>query len=292
MEEGLVKVDEIISLEQLPVISERLHEVKEKWQGIAEYAESLAVTDDDFKEAKRIRADIRKEFSEIDGAYKRIKKAYMQPWEVLDATYRECVKEPFERSDASLKSKVEEIANGRKIAMEEQLLKYYEEYRQSLGLDSAIAGYLRSGIEIGLSDSMRSLKKRAKEFLDGVDKDLKMIDTLENRDEVYVEYRMSLDVADAVRIVNERHRQAEEARRQRESEEESKKIREQKEAEIDRVIEEQNDVIEAPVVVVVSEEPDEKVFCVAFKVLGTLGMLKELKAFLVDNGYQFENLEV
>lgn len=35
MEEGLVKVDEIISLEQLPVISERLHDVKEKWQGIA-----------------------------------------------------------------------------------------------------------------------------------------------------------------------------------------------------------------------------------------------------------------
>lgn len=290
MEESLVKVDEIISLEQLPVISERLHEVKEKWEGIAKYAESLAVTDEDFKEAKKIRADIRKEFAEIDGAYKRIKKAYMQPWEVLDATYRECVKEPFERSDSSLKSKVEEIANNRKIAMENQLLNYFEEYRQSLGLDSSIAGYMRSGIEIGLSDSMKSLKKRAKDFLDGIDRDLKMIDTLENRDEVYVEYRMSLDVVNAVRIVNDRHRQAEEARRLRESEEESKKIREQKEAEINQVIEEE--VLNAPVVEDVQEEPEEKMLCTAFRVYGTLGMLKELKAFLVDNGYQFENLEV
>ena len=35
----------------------------------------------------------------------------------------------------------------------------------------------------------------------------------------------------------------------------------------------------------------EKVYVTAFRVSGTLGMLKELKAFLENGGYQYESLK-
>lgn len=307
---NLVAVGEYITLKQLPVIDERLREVKEKWELVAKDAETLVATDENFKEVKSMRANIRKEYAELDSAYKKIKKAYMEPWDALDRTYKECIKDPYERADASLKSKVDSISDERILQKKKELFSYYEEYRQSLGLDANIANAERSGIKVGLSDSMKSLKDRARAFLDGIDSDIKMIDTLEDRDEIYVEYRMSLNVTDAVTKVNERHRLADEERRRREAElfkqEERRKAREIAEATGEPVEDqysgsdgavEEDEPLQAPVAESFAEDASEatgtkeKVYVTAFRVSGTLGMLKELKAFLENGGYQYESLK-
>jgi len=300
----LATVGEYITLKQLPVIDERLREVKDKWELTAQDAESLVATDENFKEVKAIRANIRKEYAEVESIYKRIKKAYMEPWDALDKTYRECIKEPFDRADASLKKKVDEISDERIIQKKKELFKYYDEYRQSLGLDAELAKPDRSGIKVGLSDSMKSLKDRAKAFLDGIDSDIKMIDTLEDRDEIYVEYRMSLNVTDAVTRVNERHRLAEEQKLKREAEEAKReayqKAREAVEGPPEEVYvaqeeaEEEDEPLTAPTAEATQEaqeKPAEKTYVTAFRVAGTLEMLKELKAFLEDGGYQYESLK-
>lgn len=303
----LINAGEYIVLKQLPVIDERLREVKEKWELIAHDAETLVATDENFKEVKAMRASMRKEFSAVDSAYKQIKKSYMEPWEALDKTYKECIKEPYERADASLKSKVDAIADERIIQKKKELFKYYEEYRQSLGLDAEIARPDRSGIKVGLSDTMKSLKEQAKEFLDGIDSDIKMIDTLEDRDEIYVEYRMSLNVTDAVTKVNERHKAAEELKRRREAELAEQEARQKANEIAERSSEgsyetqeeaqKEEEVLGAPEAKVAPETQEtvtaaqDKVYVTAFRVAGTLDMLKELKAFLENGGYQYESLK-
>ena len=315
-EKGLTKATEYISLKQLPVIDERLREVKEKWELVAQDAETLVATDDNFKEVKAMRANMRKEFSDVDSVYKKIKKAYMEPWEALDKTYRECIKDPFDRADASLKGKIDSISAERIAQKTDELFKYYEEYRQSLGLDAELAKASRAGIKIGLSDSMKSLKDQAKKFLDGIDSDIKMIDTLEDRDEIYVEYRMSLNVSDAVTKVNERHRLAEEQRRRREAEEAERANAEKARAAVEALVgddgenatvgecvveKEEDEPLVAPTAKAPAEDQEAvsdeihvsavKVYSTAFRVSGTLDMLRKLKAFLEDGGYQYESLK-
>ena len=307
-EQSLATVGEYISLRQLPVIDERLRELKDKWLQKAADAKSLAATDENLKEVKALRADMRKEYAEVDSVFKQIKKVYMGPWEELEKTYRECVKGPFEEADAAYKGAVDDITAERVKKLKKDLFKYFEEYRESLGLDSKIADPNKSGIKVNSSDTLASLKKRAKEFLDGIDSDLRMIDTLEDRDEIMVEYRESLNVSDAVTKVNARHKAAEELRIAREQEE-----AERAEAEAARLaaealasdgintdvsdVEEEAEVLTPPIAEAIPEEQpavqtaSDKVYFTAFRVSGTIEMLKELKAFLVNGGYQFESIE-
>ena len=169
---------------------------------------------------------------------------------------------------------------------------YWEEYRQSLGLDTAIADPRRSGIKVGLTVSMKSLKMQAREYLDRIDGDLKMIDTLDNADEVLAEYRVLLNVTEAVRVVADRNKRVEDERIRRLAEEESRRAREAAEKAVDEAIKE-NEVAVTPTVSMAPEEQEEaqeKILTTAFKVSGTLTMLKELKAFLVNGGYKFESI--
>lgn len=303
-EKNLIAVGEYITLKQLPVIEDTLAELHTELQDELNVVKSLAPTEENYKELKKVRADWNKKIDVLEKLRKKIKAE-------IEAPYKQFEKGPYaalitEMRDAvgTLDDGIKDVENVLKTDKKKKLFEYYEQYRQSLGLDANLADARRSNITVGLSDTLKSLKMQAKEYLDRIDGDLKMIDTLEDRDEIYVEYRQRLNVTEAVRIVNERHRMAEEERRRREAEEDARKAREEHEAEVDAAIaqneavlsvQQEDEGLSAPVAQIAPEEPEtapeEKIYVTAFRVAGTLGMLKELKAFLENNGYRYESLK-
>lgn len=162
-------------------------------------------------------------------------------------------------------------------------LAYWNEYRLSLGLNEEIADPRRSGIKVGLTGSMKSYKQQVKDYLDKLDGDLKMILTLANADEVMAEYRVSLNVTDAVRIVAERQKRIQEEKARREAEAAAREARAQQEAKVEEVLE--MPVAEEAPAEEVAEEPKEEIYSakyLGYEIFGTMEQLKGLKAFLKD----------
>ena len=294
MEEKLVLVEanrDLITVKQLPIIEDRLEEVYLSVKDRLEAMSNLVVTEENYKELKKTRADLNKEFGELEALRKHVKSAIEAPYKKFETGAYKRVSDLYRDAIGKLDGEVKDFDGGLKTQKQNELLAYFDEYRQSLGLDSAIADFKRSGIKVGLSGSMKSLKEQVRQYLDRVDGDLKMIETLENRDEVLAEYRVLLNVSDAVLVVAERKKRIEAERQRREEEAAARERVEAQVAAVEAAVE----AVGPPVAQEVAEETEsaeEPIYSTVFRVHGTLEMLRNLKAFLRDGGYEFENVEV
>lgn len=74
-------MSELIKIVQLPVIEEKLRTLKDLWEQRALDAESMVCTEDTIQAVKAFRADIRREFDEVEALRKQVKRAVMEPYE-------------------------------------------------------------------------------------------------------------------------------------------------------------------------------------------------------------------
>lgn len=281
----MANVNEIIVVKQLPVIEEHLKSVKEDIQRRTDLAVSLVCTEDTIKEIKKTRSELNKEFTAYETARKEIKEQVMRPYNDFEAVYKDCISDIFKTADSTLKDRISEVEGEVKKAKEQDVVEYFNEYRVSKGID--FINYEDAGIIITLTASKKSLKEQAKKFIDKVVEDIEFIQTLENNTEVLVEYKQCLNITQAMRIVASRNaliaqekEKAIQATKRQEQEMEAVKKVEQIVAEA--TVETLTPPIESKPV-----EP-EKQYTTTFKVTGTLEQLKQLKRFLEEGGYTYE----
>mgnify|MGYP005792674693 CR=1 FL=1 len=286
--------NEIMAVRQLPVIEERLRSQAETVDKRVALAESLVCTEDTYKAVKKTRAELNSEFANFEEQRKAIKKAILDPYERFEATYRECIADKYRAADAALKGKIAEVENGIKDAKREDVTEFFNEYAASLGLD--FVSFEAAGINVTMSASKKSLRESARKFLDGIADDLSMISTQEHSDEIFLEYKRTLNAAQAVTTVHNRHAAIEEERRRREVAAAEQAARVQAQMRVEEVLqaETQPEALTPPEMVEPApgqvETPQEtpKVYSMTFTVRGTLNQLRAVKKFLVDGGYDYE----
>ena len=280
----------LIVVKQLPIIEDQLRQVKASVDERVAQALALACTEETYKDVKKARADLNKEFQDLEARRREVKKAILAPYEAFEKLYKECAADAFTKADTELKAKIASVENGIKDVKREEIVAFYNEYRASLNIPDDLVPFERAGINVTMSDSKKKLQERAALFLQNVADDLKLIDTLEHKDEVMVEYRKTLSAPQAALIVDERHRQMDEAAQRRASMKSVQEAQDAVQAKIEKVLEEeQSAVVSAPVEQAIPPEaPTEKTYQVSFRVRGSIEKLKSLKEFLVNGGYDYE----
>ena len=308
-ENSLVKVvdGEYIAVKQLPIIEDKLAELHQQLQGELNAVRNLAPTEENYKELKKIRAEWNKKIDVLEKLRKKVKGE-------IEAPYKQFEKGPYadlvnEMRDAvgQLDDGIKDVENIMKTDKQKKLLAYYEEYRQSIGLDEQIADPRRSGIKVGLSDTLKGLKEQAKAYLDRLSNDIKTINALENRDEIMAEYRISLDMGNAIQIVKDRIAREEAVRKAREEAEAARLAREAHEAEVDAAIEDAaeaagtpaeaqdatDDALSPPSAEKLSEDTEQpqgeilKVTYLKYDIYGTLEQLRGMKAALIERMLEY-----
>ena len=306
---------DLIVVKQLPVIEEQLRSVKMAIQNRVNVVLSMECTEDTYREIKKARADLNAEFRELEARRKAVKAQVEAPYRAFEKVYKDCAADIYAQADRELAEKIHAVEGGLRRQKADAVQAYFSEYRDSLHLPADIASYDFAGINVTLTASEKSLKKQAKDYLDRIQEDLTLIDTLSNRDEVLAEYRKCMSVSKAVQCVRFRHTRIEAERLRRlEAEEAARKVQEHT-AEVEQVIAEEEelavpepaeapaDEFHAPVVEPDSEEnaaeeahaepevtPANR-FAVSFRVVGTIDQLKAMKKFLIDGGYEYEQLD-
>ena len=199
--ENVMVVENLMILKQLPVIEERLAALADEIDAKIEAVLSLAVTEETVKDVKKALADLNKDYEALENRRKCIKKEVIAPYEQFKIIYDQ-ITGKYPEAKKILNARIDEIENIRKQEMRDELLEYFDELRQNLRIDFVTMDTWKPNIT--LTGSMKALKEQANKYLNQIAGDLSVIETMENSDEVLVEFRKSLNLSAAVAAVNNR----------------------------------------------------------------------------------------
>lgn len=292
-------MQDLIVVKQLPQIEEHLKELSLEVEQKVENAKSLVCTEENVTTIKQIRASLNKEFKEVENQRKIVKEQILAPYMQFEEIYKMYISDKYKSADNDLKVKIDSTENELKNIKEQEIKDYFEEYKKANNID--FVTYSQARINVTLSASRKSLKEQAKQFIDKIVDDLKLINTQEHKTEILVEYKKSLNVSQAITSVTNRFKAIEEEKKRQEElkrkqlEEAQRRanesIRAQTEATrqalenfIPKTEEVEETILQAPVI----EEKQEEILTLRFTVKGTRTKLRELKQFLENGGYDYE----
>jgi len=201
-------MNELIIVEQLPIIKEQIKQASELVSIKVENALSLVCNEETVKEIKNIRAELNKELKAFEETKKEVEKEVLAPWNDFKARYKESITDKYKLADSTLGARIAEVETALKDEKSDKIKAYFDEYLQSKNIDFITYG--QAGINVTLSASEKSLKEQAKTFIDKVADDLSLIETQEHKAEILVEYKQDLNVSQAITTVSARHKAIEE----------------------------------------------------------------------------------
>lgn len=265
-------MQDLIIIKQLPQIEEHLKELSIEVEQKVENAKSLICTEENVKTIKEVRADLNKEFKEVEKQRKTVKEQVLAPYMQFEEVYKQYISDKYRSADNDLKQKVDSVESELKAKKEQEVKDYFEEYKTANNID--FITYEQARINVTLSASMKSLKEQAKSFIDKIADDLNLIETQEHKAEILVEYKQTLNVSNAITTVINRLKAVEE-----EKQTINKSMNELTNLDIPE---------EKPNTAQQIANTGEKIYTITFKVTGTAVKLKQLKQYLLDGGYQYE----
>lgn len=277
-------MENLIVIKQLPQIEEHLKELSTEIDKKVENAKGLICTEENVKAIKQVRADLNKEFKEVEKQRKQVKEQVLAPYMQFEEIYKQYISDKYKSADIDLKQKVDTVENELKAKKEQEIKDYFEEYKIANNID--FITYEQARINVTLTASMKSLKEQVKIFIDKIADDLNLIDTQEHKTEILVEYKQNLNVSYSIQNVKNRYVQVEIEKKKQEELvnqrlEKEKQILQENMKQLEN---KQEEVLQKPTV----EQMAEDILTLKFTVKGTRTKLKELKEFLESRGYDYE----
>lgn len=273
----------LIIVKQLPIIEARIKEISRAIDEKLQQVNSLVVTPESKQVAKKIRAELSKEFNELETARKAVKKAILEPYDNFDKLYSEQIKAKYNATDKALKAKIGEIEQVEITDKAEKVKRYFDELVMALPYDW-IKPYLtfeKYGLKINLSTSQKSFEMQCKTYVDRIKNDCIAIMSMDDSEEIMAEYVESLNFALAVGVVQQRHKKVEEFFKKQDT-----IIRIA--AGIEKHNAETQEALPIPTVIEAPQNETAEKYTLTFKVTAAKAALKELKEFLDKGDYDYE----
>lgn len=301
---------QVINLKQLPIIEERLRDVKAKIEQRTSAVMALAVTEETRADVKKIRAEVRKELEGYEAQRVAVKKAIMTPYDNFEAVYKECVLNPYKTADEALGKKITDVEAGIKKQKEDDIKAFFNELTNGFGLDWL--DFEQLNLKVTLTCTPKAMKAAITQTVTRIVRDCAALEENPDRDEIMVEYQKSLDLGSACQIVQQRHKQLEAQRRAAEERRARQQTQQEAEAKTKAAIEAEtakqaaeqpatpHEVATPPqpenpaqataAVTASATSPTEKKYLAKFAVTGTLPQLKSLKAFMEKEGMKYDTI--
>lgn len=173
--------------------------------GIAEYVRSVEVTEDNVKEVKKELAQVRKITDELSKRRIAIKREILTDFDVFEAEVKD-LSGIISEAEGELREKVRQLDELERERKEAQIRELWDKRAGQY----QITGYVQNAFNrwllpqyLNKSTSMKAIEREMVDWLETTEKE---IDTLRNMDDEYlVEYLGVLDMAQAIKAVNERN---------------------------------------------------------------------------------------
>lgn len=271
----------VANIDGVANIQSNMEQIKEQAIMIKNWYDSLVITEDMLKDIKSEKTQINKAKDTVATYRKDIVKEFKKPIEQFELLAKETesiLKEAYDTCNEAVKRYEDET----KAKKTEEVKAYFDEYAESLKID--FVEYERLGINVTLTASMKSLKEAVKVCLDKIASEIDLINIQKEEliPDMLVEYKQTLNVANAIKNVTDRHKAIEEEKARQEALKALKAEEEKTIAKAKEVIEE----VTAPV-----EVKEVKTYRSTFTVYGTVEQLRALKEFLEKEGIKYDTIK-
>lgn len=276
------------------VIGFNFEEIKEKLNSELEIYKNMIFTEDSKTEAKKTIASLRKLKKSVNDKKLEVKKSFMIPYTNFEAQVKELdnlIDEPIN----FINNQVEEFERKR---VEEKKSLISEIYTEIMAEHEEASGYLPlqriydSKWE-NATTTKKAITETITERVDHVEKDLGIIRSMESEfeDKGIEKYKSTLELSDAIEIMNQYQKQKEEILRRQEEEAKRKAEEEARKAsEADSVIDTPKQ--EAPVTQTAPEEkfiePKPVNNSIVYEIIADPFQIVQLEAFMRENDINFK----
>jgi hypothetical protein len=191
---------------------EGYEELKEMALQVAEYVNSVEVTEDNVKESKKLLAKVNKSIKELEDRRIAIKKEILEPYNDFEVQVKEIVG-IVKEADTKVRDQVKELEELEREAKKAQIEEIW-----NLRANAYTATFLTfddflTPQHLNKTVTLKKVEEEMTDFLERVEKDLKTMMMLPNSKEVMIEYQNCLDLNDAIAIAEMRKESEKEARR-------------------------------------------------------------------------------
>lgn len=284
---------QIAVVEQLPKITEKIKEVGAELDKRLEdlNLNSLVCSEETRKSIKELRTKLGTELKNFERQRKDIKEKINAPYDLFNKTYEAEIKSKYQQADLTLKTKIDEVENGLKEKAKKLALECFNEHKASkVNLKDNYLSFEELNLSINLDalTDKGALVKKYKdaiiEKVNNVERDIETINTMEHNSEILVEYLKNKNLSLAIKEVNDRHVILNQVQKDYE-------IVQEKQKQEEKVIEKVEEVLSAPIEEqtyfddFTEQEKAEEMYEMTFTVKATLPSLKELKNYLIKEGY-------
>ena len=277
----------MLACTQPPVIAENLMDLHDRVNEITEMVTHLPKDPDSLPQVKKARADLRKYFESLEDQRKAVKAAVMAPYNDAEKKYKALVSGPIQDADRLCKDFVDGVERSIKQECESGLREYFAELQAANHVE--FLKFEQAGIVVDMASAKQKTPKKLREqlvqFVSRVSADVDRIAEMDDAEEIMVEYQKTLNAADAIGIVLDRHRRIE---AQREADQERNAAKAAQAEAVQKV-----DAIVPPVAVESTQQ--EKRYKIAFTLHPTESqfeklrpVLRNLKEFLNQEGIHYE----
>lgn len=278
------------------VIGFNFEEIKEKLNSELEIYKNMIFTEESKTEAKKTIASLRKLKKSVNDKKLEVKKSFMIPYTNFEAQVKELdnlIDEPIN----FINNQVEEFERKR---VEEKKALISEIYAEIMAEHEEASGYLPlqriydSKWE-NATTTKKTITETITERVDHVEKDLGIIRSMgsEFEDKGIEKYKATLELSDAIEIMNQYQKQKEEILRRQEEEAKRKAEEEARKAsEADSVID--TPMQEAPVTQTAPEEkfiePKPVNNSIVYEIIADPFQIVQLEAFMRENDIKFNRI--
>lgn len=265
---------------QPPIIAENLDSVRQNLETLLADISTLPQDDDSLKYVKQIRANLSKEFEQMEIQRKAVKMQVMEPYDRADQKYKQYISGPYKEADEQLKKWVDDYQNGMKQTCEKTLRAYFNELCQANGIDFLPFSYCGIVVDMAMArkkdptkaiDQIYNCVMRVRSDMDAI---LKM----EDAEEIMVLYRKNPSLSEIMVAWNQ---QKQDKERMRIFLEDQRRQQEQQSVARAALVEAAPEIAPVP----------EEAYSVCFRATGTLSALKAMKAHAIALGITFEEID-
>ena len=266
-----ININEIVEIKQLPIVFEQLEKIGTFISEQTKDLDKLECTEENKQEVKNRRTNINNILKTLEEKRKDIKSKILEPYKLFEEKYEQECKNQLEEASNILKDKIDVIEDTQKQEKEDELVDFFEQYKETYHLD--FLSFIDMKLNITLSASMKSLKEQIKDFCEKINNDMQLIYNDEDKEELLLEYKNNeYDYQKAKLKLIERKKQIEELKQVQEQKVE---IQEQEQ----KQIEELKETISIPKEII----EDDELLEITFTIKATKEKAKLLKQFLNDN---------
>lgn len=176
---------------------------KKKAMEVADYINSIVLTEDNVKEVKSTLADARKLVNALEDRRKAIKKEVMAPYKAFEAQVKE-ITGIIDGADAVLRAQVRELEEKERTEKEQKVLQMWELRIMHYSFNRYIPDAFERWLEprhLNKSTSLRSCEDDMTGFMEKLEKDVNAILKMEESMDIMEAYSRTLDMTDALEEV-------------------------------------------------------------------------------------------